>query len=214
MPLQVVLEKDSIVGAIHELLPLRIHLDPPVKGRPAPSGRFIELGTPTLVELVEGQGVRVACGAQVRWALGLSVTVRLHRVQLLLRPEMRRDPARGDGLCLAFQLHIEDADLSGLPAFVDDHLVDLVNGELRTRPLLLAWRLGESLSHRFALPPVLEPIDALALDVAGANVSVGADAIRLAIDFYLTVQRADARQLIPRATASGRASGTRSLRSR
>jgi hypothetical protein len=204
MPLQVVLEKDAVVGALHELLPLRIHLDPRVRGKPNPNGRYIQLDVPTLIELVEGQGVRVACSAEIRWVVaGLPVPLRLHRVQLVLRPKVRRDPAAGNSLCLAFELRIEHADLSGVPSFLDDQLVELINGELRQRPLLLAWRMGQSLSHRFVIPPVLEPIDALGLEVADASVSVGADAIRMAIDFYLTVERARVRS-----KASGRASGT------
>src|SRR5688500_13412271 len=128
MPLQVVLEKDAVVGALHELLPLRIHLDPPLKGRPNPSGRYIHLGTPSLIELVEGIGVRVACDARIRWVVaGLAVPIKLNRVQLVLRPKVRRDPSAGNPLCLAFELRIEEADLSGVPGFLEDQLLELVN---------------------------------------------------------------------------------------
>lgn len=192
MPLQAVLEKESIVAALHELLPLAIRFD---------RARRLTLGVPQAIEMVDGVGVRLACTASVRWSIaGIALSIDLHRLQVILRPRVCRDESGALGL--AFDLRVEDADLSGVPAFVDRSLVDIVNAELRARPTLLTWHLGRSLSHRFEIPPVLDPIDAIDLEAHDASVMVDRDAIRLVIDFYLTVIR-------EKAKASGTASSRR-----
>ena len=53
----------------------------------------------------------------------------------------------------------------------------------------LAWNFSKTLSHAFALPSFLEPLECFKLHVAWGEVKVTADALVLAISFHSEVTR-------------------------
>jgi hypothetical protein len=161
---------------------MNIHL-----GENPDDGQYLELFEPRQVALVEGQGLRMTCGARIRWPiLGIDLPVTVESVTLLLSPTIPGPPGRDE---LLFKLTVEDVNFAWAPAAVDHRIADKINHELAKKHALLSWRFGEALSHAFPLPPFLEPLDALALNVAWGQVRVTSEAVVIAVSFHSRVGR-------------------------
>jgi hypothetical protein len=183
MWLEAILSKDNVISLVGRLLPVSIHL-----GENADDGQYLELFEPREVSLVEGQGLRMSCGARIRWPiLGIDVPVTVESVTLLLCPSVPEPPAQDE---LIFRLTVEAIDFAWAPAAIDDRIADKINHELAKKRALLSWRFGETLSHLFQLPPFLPPLDAVALKVAWGQVRVTSEALVMAVSFHSRVLRA------------------------
>ena len=167
---------------LSELLPLKVLLGD------EEDDRTLLLRDAQEVGFVPGYGLRASGKADVRWSvLGFTVPVHLRSLSLLLVPRIAE---REGGAALVFQLSIEHADLAGVPAVVDAHLVDRVNQALNERQVELAWNFTRTLSHTFELPPLLESVRTFNLGVAGSAVVVRADALEFEVDLRAGFTRA------------------------
>jgi hypothetical protein len=183
MRLHAVLPLAEVQSLLSELLPLRVLL-----GEGGDDERSLVLRDAREVEFVAGQGLRVACKADVRWSLlGVSVPVHLRSLSVLLSPRISE---RDGGAALVFQLAIEYADLAGVPALIDAHLVERVNQALNERQVELAWNFTRTLTHAFALPAMLESVRSFNLGVAASAVEVHPDALHLEVDLRAGFTRA------------------------
>ncbi len=181
MRLLALVPRAEVQALLSELLPLMVLL-----GEDS-DDRTLLLRDASDVRFLEGQGLRVACKADVRWSvLGISVPVHLRALSVLLTPRILE---REGGAALVFQLAIESADLAGVPAMVDAHLVERVNQALNERQVELAWNFTRTLTHAFALPAMLASVRSFNLGVAGSAVEVRSDALQLEVELRAGVTR-------------------------
>ena len=186
MWVEAILAKDDVISLVGDLLPLSIHL-----GENLDDGHYLELFEPRDVSLVEGRGLRMSCGARIRWPiLGVDLPVTVELVTLSLCPSIPEPPNQDE---LIFKLTIEAIDFAWTPSIIDDRIVEKINHELAKKRALLSWRFGETLSHVFEMPPILRPLDAVALDVGWGQVRVTNEALVIAVSFRSRVLRNGAR---------------------
>ena len=165
MWVEAILSKDNVSSLVGQFLPMSIHL-----GEDPDDGHYLELFEPRQVSLVEDLGLRMTCGAQIRWPiLGVDLPITVESVTLLLCPVIPSRPGRDE---LDFRLTVEGIDFAWAPATIDDRIAEKINRELDKKHALLSWRFGETLSHVFKMPPFLPPLTAVAIDVAWGEVRV------------------------------------------
>jgi hypothetical protein len=178
MRLEAHLTTSDLQHAFSQLTPLVVSLDPD-----SPQ-RQLSLKAPSEVVILAGQGLRIVSEVQLQWDLiGLRVPVTLRRVAILLTPRM----AEVDGQqVLAFGVRIDEADVSAIPGLLRDVLVARVNDALEKAHARIAWRFMDTLDFSFPLPPEVLPQFQLRLFARAGAVQVGADYLRLSIEWGLT----------------------------
>jgi hypothetical protein len=148
------------------------------------------LGEPTGVAFVADVGLRAVCGATLRWeVLGIHVPITIESIAVVVRPEIE---AWRDGRRLVFKVHVDYADVAGLPKLLDDCATDLLNRELSAKHVELAWDYAATLSHAFDLPASLLSHDKLLVQVVDARVKATGDALGLALRFKASPHRRSA----------------------
>lgn len=178
MHIDAVLTQEDLVALVAQLTPVRIRL--------GDDGDLL-IHEASEVTLVPGIGLRIVCSAKLHWpVLGVSLPVTLRSLTLLLTPMIAPRPK---GNALVFKLHVEHADFAGIPTIVDERVTDRVNKALAEDRAELVWDFAKTLSHAFALPSLLEPLDSLGLTVALGEVRVTAAAMILAVSFHANVTR-------------------------
>jgi hypothetical protein len=176
MWIEAIISKDDFAVAIAQLTPLKIHFDDDEK-----TNRWLLLDKPTSVDLVPEKGIRIACPAEIRWSVAsLNVPVRLHTLQVLMRPEIVAKP---EGPILVFNLELEEADFKGLPALIDNSIMKTVNTALAAKEL--AWNFTKTLTNTVKMPAFLEPISALDIKVQWGKRRVDDKAVVLVVSFQL-----------------------------
>jgi len=176
MWLEAIITQEDLVQALDEILPVKIHFDADEK-----TDRWLVLHRATEVTLVADEGLRVSCSAELTWSFaGLSPTVKLDQLGVLLKPRVVEKKA---GHVLEFNIEIEDADLRGVPAFIDSTIVKAVNGSLSEKTLI--WNFTETLTRTVGLGKTYEPLEALKIDVAWGKHRITAEAIVLVVSFKL-----------------------------
>jgi hypothetical protein len=189
MWVEAILSKDNVISLVGDFLPVSIHL-----GENADDGHYLELFQPREVSLVEGQGLRMSCGARIRWPiLGIDLPVTVESVTLLLCPYIAAPPSEDTDAAardeLVFRLTVEAIDFAWAPAVIDHRIAEKINHELAKKHALLSWPFGKSLSHVFELPYFLPPLEAVALKVAWGQVRVTSEAVVIVVSFHSRVLR-------------------------
>jgi hypothetical protein len=106
----------------------------------------------------------------------------MKRVSVLLSPTV----AEVDGQAvLLFGVRIEDADLSAIPSFVENVLLERVNYELAKRETSICWRFMETLDFNFRLPESVTPRYRVRLFAASGAVRVEHHKLILSVDWGL-----------------------------
>ena len=161
-----------------QLTPIRIGLDA------NSDKRFISLSPPALVSMVASRGLRIVADVQLQWdVIGIRVPVTMKGVSVLLTPSV----IEADGqLVLAFGIHIEDADLSSIPSFVENVLIDTVNDALAKQKSSIAWRFMETLDFTFRLPEQVHPRYRVRLYAASGSARVEQQTLILTVDWGLS----------------------------
>jgi hypothetical protein len=182
MRLQALLPRSDLDALLSQLLPLKVML-----GGEDDDDRFLLLRDPRGLTFVPNSGVSLSCTAELRWSvLGLTVPIHLRQLSLQLTPQIA---TRSGGPALVFALAIEHADLAGVPAVVDAHLVERVNQALSERQVELAWEFAQTLTHAFALPALLANVRSFNLGVGESSVDVLTDALVLSVELLTSVTR-------------------------
>ena len=147
--------------------------------------RWIEIAPPETVS-ISSAGLAVATSGRLQWNVaGLDVPVQITRVEFSLGLSI--DPSDPGVLCFAPRMH--DADLRGIPAFVDRTVVKSVNNFFAERPL--RWRFIDSLRVQAALPAALTPATRVDFRPSGGRVSLQDGAVILELDASLLAVRAE-----------------------
>jgi hypothetical protein len=181
MWIEAILSHEDLTTLVAQLLPLDLHLGD------AGTDPDLHLSDLAKVELVENQGLRVECRAEIRWSvLGVDVPITVDSLALLLVPSIVKRSGRD---ALAFRVRLAELDLAWLPSALDATIRERVNRELKEKHLHLTWNFSETLSHVFRLPNAVRPIDALELEVAWGKVRVTNEALVMAVSFHGHVHR-------------------------
>jgi hypothetical protein len=176
MWIEAIITKDDFANAIRSITPVRIHFDDNDK-----TNRWLFLGQPTNVELVAEKGIRISCPAEIMWSMvGVNVPIKLHTLQVLLRPEIVAKPT---GHVLAFNLELEEADFKGIPALLDAGIMKGVNAALAAQDL--AWDFTKTLTNSVKMPKQLDPIETLEIKVNWGKRRVDDEAVVLVVSFQL-----------------------------
>lgn len=179
MRLQALLPRADLDALLSQLLPVKVSL--------GGDDRSLVLRDPRAVTFIAGNGVSLACKADIRWSvLGLTVPIHLRELSVMLTPQIA---TRASGPALVFELAITHADLAGVPAVVDSHLVELVNQALAERNVELGWEFAKTLTHSFALPDVLANVRSFNLGVGESTVEVVPDGLVLHVELLTSVTR-------------------------
>jgi hypothetical protein len=180
--------KDDLTKVAGELCPLRIKIG---------ADGSVLLSDPRGLELVPEVGLRLTVTIEIHWpVLGVQIPLSVRSATLEVRPQIVEN-AGGD--ILTFKLHLDDVDVSILPAFVDRGIVDLVNKELEGKHVELAWNFKKTLSHVFDLPEALVSVGALGLSATSGRVKITSEALALAVLFEAHVEpRAPVARPLPR----------------
>jgi hypothetical protein len=176
MWIEAIITKDDFANAIRSITPVRIHFDDNDK-----TNRWLFLGQPTNVELVAEKGIRISCPAEIMWSMvGVNVPIKLHTLQVLLRPEIVAKPT---GHVLAFNLELEEADFKNIPGFLDNGIMKAVNTALAAQDL--AWDFTKTLTNSVKMPKQLDPIETLEIKVNWGKRRVDDEAVVLVVSFQL-----------------------------
>ena len=176
MWIEAIITKDDFANAIRSITPVRIHFDDNDK-----TNRWLFLGQPTNVELVAEKGIRISCPAEIMWSMvGVNVPIKLHTLQVLLRPEIVAKPT---GHVLAFNLELEEADFKLIPALIDAGIMKAVNAALAAQDL--AWDFTKTLTNSVKMPKQLDPIETLEIKVNWGKRRVDDEAVVLVVSFQL-----------------------------
>jgi hypothetical protein len=177
MHLEAHLSAQDFSHVFGQLTPIRIALDANSERR------FISLSPPRLVAIVASRGLRIIADLQLQWdVIGIRVPVTMKNVSVLLTPNV----IESDGqLVLAFGVHIEDADLSAIPSFVENVLIDTVNDALVKMKSNIAWRFMETLDFVFRLPEQVHPRYRVRLFASSGSARVEQTTLVLTVEWGL-----------------------------
>lgn len=182
MWIEAIVTKEDFAELLKQILPVKIHFDEDPK-----TDRWLYLDSATDIELVPEEGLRVACPAEIMWSVSVvDIPIKLHTLQVLVRPEIVKK-SRGD--ILVFNLHLEEADIKGLPSVIDHTIMKAVNEALSKKEL--AWDFTKTLTNTVKMPKVLDPIDSLSIKVNWGKRRVDAEAVCLVVSFHLDFIRGD-----------------------
>lgn len=186
MWLEGIIAQSDFVRIINRFLPVKVHLQDEGDAEDQQE-RWLLLHPATQVALVPEEGLRVTCPAELQWHIaGLNPRVKLDALRVLVRPEVVE---KHRGCALELDVTVEEADLHGLPQFIDAPIVKAVNAALaRKKP---EWRITETLSRTVGFGKHLDPVEALQIHAPQAKVRVTADAVVLAVAFDLDFVRDD-----------------------
>ena len=167
----------DLQNALFQVTPLKVSLD-----RDSPQRR-LAIEPPSEIALIAGVGLKIVSEVQLQWdVIGVRLPVTLRRVVIVLSPYIAR---AGGQEILAFGLRVEDADLSAIPAFLEEVLVARVNEALERPENRIEWRFMETLDFRFDVPDVIQPRFNVRLYARSAEVEVLHDALRLSVEWGL-----------------------------
>ncbi|WP_437874606.1 hypothetical protein [Sorangium sp. So ce513] len=182
MWLEAIITREDLVQVLGEFLPVKIHLDDDDS-----TDRWLYLGKPTEITLVEDMGLRVNCPAELKWSLPVvSPTVKLDELKVLISPEIIE---KNKGNVLAFNIELEEADIRGIPSIIDHTIMKAVNAALANKKP--EWNFTKTLTHTVGLPSNLEPIDGLHIGVNWGKRRISQDALVLVVSFKLNFLRND-----------------------
>lgn len=172
MQLTATMTKDEIVRLVRELTPLRIDL-----GR----ARSVSFGTPEIVELAPGVGLRVRGDARMTWEVaGVPLPVSLRAWQIVLAPSVI---IRDDALVLVFDPVLEALDFKRVPGFFDERIAVAINEGVASQRRKLAWNVSRGLSWALPLPTRVMPARRLEIAPTSASVTVTASELRVDVAF-------------------------------
>ncbi|HEY0711254.1 MAG TPA: hypothetical protein VGF45_01175 [Polyangia bacterium] len=165
------LDETTLRTMLAELLPVTVLLDAvPTGNGNTREGRWIRLEPAHHVDFVAGEGLRLGTSGKIRWiAAGVPLEATLHSATVMLRPMIVGEPSDGR---LVFRPELEAADLKNVPSWLDRGIVSVVNGQLGARADEIAWDFGRTLGVAVPIPPVLEEISNLKIEVQSAVVTV------------------------------------------
>jgi hypothetical protein len=183
MEIKARLDEETLLRLLGDILPITVLLDDD-RGM---EGRWVTIGRAQRLELIPGEGIRLATSGELRWPFKMvPVALRLAALQLLVRPIV---VGQGPATRVLFRPVIERIDVEKVPDFVDRGIVSLINRTLEARSQLLSWHVADSLCQRFALPVTLVPLETASIDVVSGDLRIEEHWIELAVSLEMDVSR-------------------------
>jgi len=143
MWIQALLTSTELEVALAELLPMKVLLDG------CDPNRYLRVEKPSLV-VTTHEGMRLTTSACLQWdVIGIKVPLVMRHVALTLIPSI--EPRDGQDT-LVLSLRLDEADLSGMPEFVETSLLKRVNNELAKERARIVWEFTHTLDFNFSLP--------------------------------------------------------------
>jgi len=177
MWVEAILTRDDLAKTVNDFCPLKIRL--------GESGTLLMAG-PRDITLIPDVGLRMSVSLEIHWPiLGVELPLSIRSATLEVRPEILKKPGADQ---LTLKLHLDDVDISILPAFIDRGIVERVNKELEARHVDLSWAFTETLSHVFDLPDALASARALDLCASWGSVKITDEALVLVVSFAARVE--------------------------
>jgi hypothetical protein len=180
MWLQAIFTPADLERVLGEITPLAIALDDQAHDR------YLWLERPSQVETPASKGLRIVTSARLQWnVMGIPVPILLRSVTLLLTPSI----ARRDGKdMLAFEARIEHADLTGVPEFVENGLLERMNEELAKERAQLVWHFMDTLDFHFNLPDAMQPARQMHLFARWGALRMTEEGVAVAASFSLNAE--------------------------
>ena len=173
MHISATLFEETIVELLAQLLPLKLVLDEKKR-------RWVEVARPDHVKFVVDEGLQLRTSARVQWSVaGVAIPFSIRRIELMVRPRIAEDDLGGK---LVFALEIEDADLKGIPAAIDQSIVAKVNAKLASLGDKIGWDFGRTLRREITLPSPLHPVEAFQMRAQEGSVVIKHD--RMILSMY------------------------------
>jgi len=173
MWLEAIFTRQDLDLALHRLAPFTLSLG---------EHGTVKIEEPTAVALVADRGLSVTCPATVHGLLfGLDVPVTIRSATFLLEPSLAPS---AEGNVMLFRATVLDLDVSALPHLVEDAAVNAINKALSEHQTKLRWNFGDTLSHRFALPPGFTGAPSLDLRTAWGKLRVTSEALVFAVSIH------------------------------
>jgi hypothetical protein len=173
MHISATLFEATIIELLGQLLPLKVVLDEKKR-------RWVEVARPDHVKFLVDEGLQFHTSAKVQWSVaGVSIPFLIRRIELMVTPRIVEDELGGK---LVFGLEIEDADLKGIPAAIDQSIVAKVNAKLKSIGDKIGWDFGKTLRREFPLPSTLYPVEAFQMRAQEGSVVIKHD--RMILSMY------------------------------
>lgn len=173
MHISATLFEDTVVELLGQLLPLKVVLDEKKR-------RWVEVARPDHVKFLVDEGLQFHTSARVQWSVaGVSIPFTIRRIELMVTPRIVEDELGGK---LVFGLEIEDADLKGIPASIDQTIVAKVNAKLASIGDKIGWDFGRTLRREIPLPATLYPVEAFQMRAQEGSVVIKHD--RMILSMY------------------------------
>jgi len=191
MWLEAIISQEDLVQVMGEFLPVKILLDQDEEDEKEEKKdepeRSLLLHPATQVTLVPDQGVRVTCPAELTWSIaGMSPTMKLDELSVMIRPQVVE---KNKGNVLELVIEVEEADFHSLPAFIDHTIVKALNAALATKNP--AWNFTETLTRKVGLGTMLDPVEALKIEVQWGKTRIGGEVLGLVLSFKIGFVRND-----------------------
>jgi hypothetical protein len=167
------LDLATLEQMLSELLPLHVRL-----GDHGGPNRYFTVDAPTLVEFIEGRGLRVRTSAKAHWTLmGVPIPLTLKSIMFVLEPQIAPPPEPGK---LIFKLKVEELDLKIMPGgIIEEAMLPLINEGLAILEGELGWDFAKTLNIKKEIPPSAAPLEAFTLAAGTAKIAVTKEAIIL-----------------------------------
>lgn len=161
-----------------DVLPIKVRLDDDPEEE-----RYLALDEPTLVEMVEGKGLRIGCSGSVAWSLPLvgTVTMRIKQAQAILVPSVLDTEGRA---ALRFHLDIEALDFEWVPTLVDKGIAEIIEKRLGAKNL--EWVVSDTFGRSIPMPASVTPPRAITTRVREPSCTVSAVAVSFVIGVSVT----------------------------
>jgi hypothetical protein len=166
------LDLATLEQMLSELLPLHVRL-----GDHGGPDRYFSVDEPTLVELIEGRGLRVRASAKAHWTLGgMPIPLTIDSIIFMLEPQIAPPPEPGK---LLFKLKVEALGLKNVPGFIEESMVPLINEGLAVLEGAIGWDYAKTLNIKKEIPPLAAPLEAFTLAAGKAHIAVTKEAVIL-----------------------------------
>ncbi len=145
---------------------------------------YFTIYQPTVVEFIDGRGLRVRTTAAAHWPVaGMPIPLTIESVLFVLEPQIAPPPERGK---LLFKLKVEELSVKNVPGIVEDSMLPLINEGLAVLENAIGWDYAKTLDIHVKIPPKAAPLESFHLSAGKAQVAVTHEAIivRLALEMH------------------------------
>jgi len=183
MKLTLTIEREELYSFVHSITPLRIHMT-----EHDVDEKWVELASPQELDLVAHQELRLIGTGRARYtALGMALPLKIRRIDLMLMPKVISSD--NEHPMLSFNMRLDHLDFEKIPDLIDREIQKRVNATLLEAGASMQWPFAQVLSHRFAMPERLEPLEQIGIHVQEGSAIVHQDRIDFTVSATVSTLR-------------------------